>query len=498
MKANLVLAIPVVALAVATTSLLADTIHLKNGMSIVANKAEEKDGQVEYWVAGTKYSIAKESVVRIEAGDAAPDNRQAGPWNGETPTVIDLSPKEGTSSPPPTHDKLELTLPAGPAQSQGYWAGLLKRITVGDAIDDMRLAEIETEHNTRTTADAFYLAGVVKMKEGNSGKASGYFEHAIQAMPQRIELLEWHAIALSAQGKYPEAANELDHAAALQPNSAVLLRLLGQARYDADRTSDAVTAWKRSMELSPDPETARLIQKAERELKVEDQSRRKESRHFTLHYDGEKTSAEVQQELLGALENDFRELSDQLSYEPAENIIVILYTRKEFEDITQAPTWAGALNDGKLRIPIGGVTALTPDLGRVLRHELTHSFLNSLARGRCPVWLNEGLAQMMEPRSSGMYAQELARLFQVRKEIPFTVLEHPFMRFSPLQAEVAYAESLSAVEYLRDRYRMGEIVRMLQNIGSGVEAEQALRNSTGMDYVELQQRMGQYLASASR
>ena len=127
-------------------------------------------------------------------------------------------------------------------------------------------------------------------------------------------------------------------------------------------------------------------------------------------------------------------------------------------------SWSGGLNDGKLRIPIGGVTSIPPGLERVLRHELTQSFVHSIGGPQCPVWLQEGLAQLMEPRSSSMYANELGPLFLERKAIPFSVLEHPFTRFSALQAQVAYAESLAAVEYLRGRYGMGEIVRMLESI----------------------------------
>ena len=205
---------------------------------------------------------------------------------------------------------------------------------------------------------------------------------------------------------------------------------------------------------------------------------------------------ELQQELLATLEAQYRDLASQLNYEPTETIIVILYTQKQFVDITEAPSWAGALNDGKLRIPIRGVTGVNPELERVLKHELTHSFLRSLAGGRCPTWLNEGMAELMEPRSSGTYAQPLAALFQHRREIPFSVLEHPFIGFSGSQAQVAYAESLSGVEYLRDRYGMGEVLRMLGNIGSGVDPELALRQSTGMDYSVFQQRIGEYLAKA--
>src|SRR4029077_20835934 len=145
----------------------------------------------------------------------------------------------------------------------------------------------------------------------------------------------------------------------------------------------------------------------------------------------------------------------------------------------------------KLRIPIRGVTVMNPQLERILKHELTHSFLRSLAGGRCPTWLNEGMAELMEPRSSGAYAQGLAALFQQRREIPFSVLEHPFIRFSDVQAQVAYAESLSGVEYLRDRYGMGQLLLMLRNISSGVEPEMALRQSTGMDYAAFEQRIGE-------
>jgi hypothetical protein len=197
------------------------------------------------------------------------------------------------------------------------------------------------------------------------------------------------------------------------------------------------------------------------------------------------------------MEEAYRDLASQFSYQPNENIIVILYTQREFVDITEAPSWAGAINDGKLRIPIGGVTVMNPQLERILKHELTHSFLRSLASGRCPTWLNEGMAELMEPRSSDTYAKPLAALFQQRREISFSVLEHPFIRFSDLQAQVAYAESLSGVEYLRNRYGMAEVLRMLRNIGSGVEPELALRQSTGMDYSVFQQRIGEYLAKAN-
>jgi tetratricopeptide (TPR) repeat protein len=485
LKSNLMLCLLLAAARFAS----ADTLYLKNGMYIIVRKAEEKNGQIEYWVGSTKYTIAKTAVDRIEPGDG-PAKR---PMTSGSPMIEDLTRREtGTGATP--HDKLQLPLPKGPKQDEAYWSTLRSRITTGDSIDNMRLAEIELDNDIHKTANAYFLAGVIAMQKGNVDQASGYFERAVQATPDQPNLLQWHAIALASQGRYSDAAYELERATTLQPDSPNLLRLLGMARYDADRTAGAVEAWKRAMELAPDPSTERLLHKAQRELQVEERSNKRESRHFTLHYQGDRTAPGLQQQLLASLESQYQDLARQFGYEPSSNIIVILYTQKEFVDITEAPAWAGALNDGKLRIPIGGLTSMNSEVERVLKHELTHSFVASLGSGRCPTWLNEGLAELMEPRSSSAMAPELAQLFQQRRAIPFNVLEAPFTRFSNLEAQVAYAESLAAVEYLRDRYGMGEVLRMLESIGSGEQSEQALRNSTGLDYSDLQRRLGEYLA----
>lgn len=466
----------------------ADTLYLKNGIYIIVNKAEEKDASIEYWVGTTKYTIARSAVDRIEAGNG-PAKRPISSFG----IVQDLTRRDPVSA-TSTRERVALPVPNGPNKEEEYWSALRNRIMTGDSVDNMRLAEIERENDSRRTSNAFFLAGIIEMQHGQVDQASGHFERAIQATPDQPNLLQWHAIALASLGRYSDAASELERATTLKPGSVDLLRLLGMALYDADRTADAIWAWKAAQELFPDSNTERLLHKAERELYIEERSSKKESRHFTLHYQGERTSPTLQSELLASLETQYQDISHQLGYEPPANIIVILYTQKEFVDITEAPSWAGALNDGKLRIPIGGLSSMNPEVEHVLKHELTHSFVASLGSGRCPTWLNEGLAQIMEGRSSSAVAPELGQLIHSRKEIPFSLLEGSFTRFSNLQAQVAYAESLAAVEYLRDRYGLGEIMRMVESIGTGVSTEQALRNSTGLDYPGLERRLAEYLA----
>jgi tetratricopeptide (TPR) repeat protein len=128
--------------------------------------------------------------------------------------VQDLSRRE-TAGVASTREKLALPIPEGPKQGQEYWSSLRSRIMIRDNVDNMRLAEIERENDSRATANAFFLAGVMEMQRGQVDQASGHFERAIQASPDQPNLLQWHAIALASLGRYADAAYELERATTL-------------------------------------------------------------------------------------------------------------------------------------------------------------------------------------------------------------------------------------------------------------------------------------------
>ena len=171
-----------------------------------------------------------------------------------------------------------------------------------------------------------------------------------------------------------------------------------------------------------------------------------------------------------------------------------LYTEQAFFDVTHAPTWSGAINDGKLRIPISGLSSMTPELAHVLKHELAHSFINQLSAGRCPVWLHEGIAQFLEPKSLGGDGHQISLLYKAQRNIPLNVLEGNFLHFSGSEANVAYAESLAAVSYINDSYGLSDIQRILQRISQGSSTEAALRETIHADYGQLESDLARYLA----
>jgi tetratricopeptide (TPR) repeat protein len=294
-------------------------------------------------------------------------------------------------------------------------------------------------------------------------------------------------------GQASEALSYAEHAASVDPNSADAVAMLGFAQYASDHTPDAIRSWKKSLTLRPDATVSQYLARAERESTAESDFSQRESSHFNLHFEGKDTSEAFRRDLLATLDSEYDDLVRDLSYSPRNNIAVTLYTQEAFFDVTRAPSWTGAINDGKLRIPISGVASVTPELARVLKHELTHSFISQMSGNRCPTWLNEGIAQIEEGKSSASYGRQLAEMFTAGNEIPFHILEGSFMSFSASEATLAYAESLAATEYIRDAYGMSEINRILELLSQGSSTEAALRATVHSDYRQLPDEMNRAL-----
>jgi len=440
----------------------ADVIHLKNGRTIWADQIRENKDRVEYDLGDDTYAIPKSSVERIDAGGAAPGHA------GESGNAPDITP---------------------PAPSFNHEADVAEKVIRDGKVDTDALGSIAQAANPELAATAYFLAGKHESDRGNFPQAKRYYESALRFQPDNSTLLIYYAACLMRTGHAAEALSYAQHAASIAPNSADAVAMLGFVQFASDHTPDAIRSWKKSLTLRPDATVSQYLARAERESTAESDFSQRESSHFNLHFEGRDTSETFRRDLLATLDAEYDDLVRDLGYSPHNNIAVTLYTQQAFFDVTRAPSWTGALNDGKLRIPISGVQRITPELARVLKHELTHSFISQMSSNRCPTWLNEGIAQIEEGRSAASYGHQLAKLFAAGNEIPFNMLEGSFMSFSTPEAVVAYTESLAATEYIRDAYGMSEITRILERIAQGSSTEAALRATVHSDYRQLQDEM---------
>jgi tetratricopeptide (TPR) repeat protein len=447
----------------------AEVIHLKNGRTILADQVRERGNHLEYDVGDDTFAIPKDLVERVEAG-GIPGPVAQGPTsrNVQDPPVLPL----GRS----TNDNSKLT----------------ETIVKDGKVDPDALTALEETGNASDAASGYFIAGRHEFEGGNFVKARPFLEAALRYQPDNPTFLNYYASLLVRTGNATQALTYAERAVRNAPDSADALTVLGYVQFSADRTKEAIQTWKHSLELRPDPLVEQYLKKAERESIAEGNYSERESNHFVLKFEGTATSDALRNQLLATLESEYDDLTRDLGIAPRESISVVLYTDQAFFDVTQAPSWTGAVNDGKLRIPIRGVTSVTPELARVLKHELAHSFINQLSAGRCPQWLNEGIAQALEPKHV-MNGRLLAAMFRTQHEIPLNAMEGSFMSMSPVQAAIAYDESLAAVQYITDSYGMADLQRVFQRLSEGSSTEAALRAIIHSGYGQLETDLGKYL-----
>jgi len=444
-----------------------DAIHLKNGRTILADRVRENGNRYEYEIGEDLYAIPKSSVDHVEAGGL------------------------------PTHSTgtarsadLQTFMPADTLANEG---DLVAKVIREGKVDTDALVKLESKGNAELSATADFIAGKFEFDRGNINQARQYFENALRFQTDNSTILIYYAAVLIRTGSATQAVGYAQRAVRSAPESPDAHTMLGYAQFASDHTKEAITSWKRSLALRPDSAVQQFLSKAEREQNAESEFSQGESAHFTLHYEGHQTSEALRAQILQALESDYDDLVRDLGNPPRDNILVTLYTEQAFFDVTDAPTWSGAMNDGKLRIPISGLSSLTPELAHVVKHELAHSFITQLSAGRCPPWLHEGIAQFLEPKSLAGAGHQLARLFKSQHNIPLNILEGSFLQFSGAEAYVAYAESLAAVSYINDAYGMSDVQRILQRISQGSSTEAALRATIHSDYGQLESDLSRYL-----
>src|SRR5262249_17834051 len=159
----------------------------------------------------------------------------------------------------------------------------------------------------------------------------------------------------------------------------------------------------------------------------------------------------------------------------------ILYTEKQFRDITRAPEWSTGFYDGRIKIPAAGASLKPALFERVLKHELTHAFVAGIAPRGVPAWLHEGLAQLFE----GADVDEARRRMRIGgRVVPLAMLAQLFSVLGAADAQVAYDESLLAVSHLSARGGFNWSP-LLRDLGAGRSFEDAIAG-VGLSYADLE------------
>ena len=283
-----------------------------------------------------------------------------------------------------------------------------------------------------------------------------------------------------------EAFRHARQAVHQEPQNPDVYVLLGELHYLRQELPEARQAWEKALRLDPDREDVRRgLERLGREEPIEDNLSRGDVHPFKVRY----ASGEIPVEL-GSLQqilrDVYRQVGQAFEHFPDHPIPVLLYPEAEFEAVKGLSHQVAGLYDGKIRLPVEPNRMTARHLERILWHEYSHALIHDLAKGKCPLWLNEGIATLQEDRVKPVDVG-LAR--KALREGTMPTLENLWEgSYSQTQhLPLYYQTSFLLAQYLVKRWNWRELVRLLERLGEGVPFPEALQAQYRTDSDVLEQ-----------
>jgi len=217
--------------------------------------------------------------------------------------------------------------------------------------------------------------------------------------------------------------------------------------------------------------------------------RRVKTPNFRLEFDSELGSLDrgYAKTVLGYLEEAREELSLQVGVTPLEPLGVVLYGKAAYLQAHRHRFSFQTVGFFDGRIHVTSPAHPTDTMRSLLYHEYTHAVYRDQTGGDRPYWLNEGLAERMERRSRRLEASTRSERISLRTRIeagswiPLRSIAPSFSGLSDEDARAAYLESVVAAAYIEAHTTKAQRARMLERIGEGFSADQALHEAIGLD-----------------
>ncbi len=332
-------------------------------------------------------------------------------------------------------------------------------------------------------ATAYNNYGVELTDQGQWALAAQQFQEALRLDEDNRQVQQnfsqvWLRQANEAYERRDLAAavEALRQAIALNPELVDAYVLLGQAEYNRQRLKEAKAAWEKAVALDPSrTEIAAQLGQVTEELPVESAFDRISQSYFDLRYE-EHLERPVGFDIRDALITARRQVGSDLAYWPKYKLVVLIYSPEKFRQLREeTPEWMGGQFDGKIRVPLPSEQFDQAMVRNILFHEYTHALIHDLAKGRCPVWLNEGLAEYQGRTQVSRPLSLLAQAHEAQQLIPWTELsDHISPILAAEEVGLAYEESYTIVASLMNRYGFWRIRKLLQAIADGQPWEEAM------------------------
>lgn len=185
--------------------------------------------------------------------------------------------------------------------------------------------------------------------------------------------------------------------------------------------------------------------------------------------------APLAERIRGVLQKAHEGYTSLLGDIPAFSTAIRLMDEDTFFITTGAPRWTNAMYyRNQIIIPLGTNSEIDMDgLTRAVRHEYTHAVIHALSGGRCPGWLDEGLAQWAEGSENPALRPALREWVKTRGPVSLSLLQGGFTKLDQAMVPAAYAESLYATYVVLNSFGFDSIRKYLDALRDGESKERA-------------------------
>jgi tetratricopeptide (TPR) repeat protein len=256
-------------------------------------------------------------------------------------------------------------------------------------------------------------------------------------------------------------------------SAADMHHVLGKAYYYREDMAKAVEEFEKALALKDDPNIRASLERAKLEARTASGFDQKRLSHFIVSYEGE-TMESTGRMVLDALERSRAALVSQFGFEPEEPVVVILYSRRSYREMG-GPHWSAGLFDGKIRMPVGGLSQVDEQIRGTLHHEMVHAFIHARAGENAPRWLHEGVAEYMEGSRGTDQGKLLAQALADGNSFGHC------LPTAQCDVRIFYPAATSFVDYLIQMRGIGGLRELLSALGEGRDIDASLREVLGKD-----------------
>ena len=294
------------------------------------------------------------------------------------------------------------------------------------------------------------------------------------------------AVAAYHERRLDEALRYARDAVGEQPEHVDAYILLGELYYLRQELAEAKAQWERALALAPSRQDVReRLTQLEREAAVERNLARQDTHPFVVRFVEGQAPLELG-ELRLLFRDTYRLVGQSFDYFPDHPIAVILYPEDQFERVRGLSHQVTGLYDGKIRLPVTARMQESKELQRILWHEYTHAVVHDLSKGRCPLWLNEGLAGLQEARVRPPELAAFRAALQEGQIVPWRQLWQEEM-YETQTLKLRYQEAYLVAQYLVRLRGWAQVVSLLKRLSFGAPMEDALKAEYKSDPARLEQ-----------